>query len=123
MKKLGLGIQELSEFKKRNLIYVDKTEEISRTLKIANMDRVVLQIQRTGENTEYLEFLIHEAETAYNEDRYKVGDEISGRFHSIVKELEYEANIPQRSKVYCRHCGSSLPGDSSFCSVCGEKLW
>jgi len=28
MKKLGLGIQELSEFKKNDLIYVDKTELI-----------------------------------------------------------------------------------------------
>jgi hypothetical protein len=132
---LGLDISELEQISEdaRNafedgdfqevLLYVDKTEEISRRLKIANMDRMVLQIQRTGENTEYLEFLIHEAEAAYNEDRFKVGDEISGRFHSIVKELEYEANTPQRSKVYCRHCGSSLPGDSSFCTVCGEKLW
>ncbi|MCP4697770.1 MAG: AAA family ATPase, partial [Gammaproteobacteria bacterium] len=28
MKKLGLGIQELSKFKRNNLIYVDKTEHI-----------------------------------------------------------------------------------------------
>jgi len=32
MKKLGLGIQELSEFKERNLIYVDKTEIINKLI-------------------------------------------------------------------------------------------
>ena len=32
MKKLGLGIQELSEFKEKNLIYVDKTELIHKLI-------------------------------------------------------------------------------------------
>ena len=32
MKKIGLGIQDLSEFKNRNLIYVDKTEIIHRLI-------------------------------------------------------------------------------------------
>ena len=32
MKKLGLGVQELSKFKKNNLIYVDKTELIHRLI-------------------------------------------------------------------------------------------
>jgi len=32
MKKLGLGIQALSEFKDKNLIYVDKTEHIHRLI-------------------------------------------------------------------------------------------
>ncbi|MCD4817970.1 MAG: ATP-binding protein [Candidatus Cloacimonetes bacterium] len=32
MKNLGIGIQELSEFKKRNLIYVDKTEIINKLI-------------------------------------------------------------------------------------------
>ena len=32
MKKLGLGIQALSEFKDNNFIYVDKTEQIHRLI-------------------------------------------------------------------------------------------
>ncbi|MCI5125825.1 MAG: hypothetical protein D3925_15480 [Candidatus Electrothrix sp. AR5] len=32
MKKLGLGIQALSEFKDNNFIYVDKTEHIHRLI-------------------------------------------------------------------------------------------
>ena len=32
MKKLGLGIQELSEFKKSNLIYIDKTKIIHKLI-------------------------------------------------------------------------------------------
>jgi len=32
MKKLGLGIQELSVFKEKNLIYVDKTELIHKLI-------------------------------------------------------------------------------------------
>ena len=32
MKKLGLGIQELSQFKEKNLIYVDKTDIIHKLI-------------------------------------------------------------------------------------------
>ncbi|WP_455392748.1 hypothetical protein [[Eubacterium] cellulosolvens] len=105
------------------LLYVDQTEELSIRLKIAYMDSFVAKIQRSGENTDYLEYLINEAETAYNNERYKVGDEICRKFMMVIKELEIEKRTPRKSKIYCRYCGNSIPTDSTFCTVCGEKLW
>ncbi|MCK5508687.1 MAG: hypothetical protein KAI50_09225 [Desulfobacterales bacterium] len=45
MKKLGLGIQELSVFKEKNLIYVDKTELIHI---IDYLDSIGISIFLTG---------------------------------------------------------------------------
>ena len=36
MEKLGLGIQELAKFRKKNLIYVDKTKLIAQLSKEIN---------------------------------------------------------------------------------------
>jgi hypothetical protein len=105
------------------LLYVDKTEEVSRRLKIDYMDSIVQELKMTGESTDYFEYLIQEAESAYNNERYKVGDEISRRFKGLIRELELESKPTGRALVYCRYCGSSIPPDSSFCTVCGEKLW
>jgi len=105
------------------LLYVDKTEEMSRRLKINYMDALVAEIHMTGENTEYLDYLIREAENAYNNDRYKVGDEICQRFLELTRELNLESIKSERATVYCRFCGSGIPRDSAFCTVCGKKLW
>jgi hypothetical protein len=105
------------------LLYVDKTEEMSRQLKINYMDALVSEIRMTGENTEYLEYLIREAESAYINERYKVGDEICERFLELTRELNLESIESERATVYCRFCGSSIPRDSAFCTVCGKKLW
>jgi hypothetical protein len=105
------------------LLYVDQTEELSIRLKIAYMDSLVSETQSSGENTDYLEHLVNEAENAYNNERFKVGDEICRKFMTVVKELELEARTPKQSKIYCRYCGNALPADSTFCAVCGEKLW
>ena len=105
------------------LLYLDKSEELSRRLKIEYMDTMVMEIRETGENVNYLEYLIRQAEFAYNEERYKVGDELCRRFRGLTKELEFEAAEPKRTKIYCRYCGSNIPPDSTFCTVCGEKLW
>ena len=105
------------------ILYVDQTEEVSRRVKIAHMDSIILEIQESGENTEYLEYLIREAENAYNNERFKVGDEICRRFIGLIRELEYEESAPKRSKIYCRYCGNAAQPDSRFCTICGEKLW
>jgi hypothetical protein len=105
------------------LLYVDECEELSRKLKLDYMESLIPQIFKSGENTDYLEYLVHEAENAYYEERYKVGDEVCRRFMTLVKELEFESTIPHRSKLYCRYCGNAIPPDSAFCTICGEKLW
>ena len=87
------------------------------------MDSLIPDVKYSGENTEYLEYLIREAEQAYDEERYKIGDELSRRFMNILKDLTYESKYSKQSKVYCRYCGNTIPPDSSFCSVCGEKLF
>ena len=104
-------------------MYVDECDEISRRLKIDYMDSIIPEIFEKGENTDYLEYLIREAEDAYYDERYKVGDEICRRFMNLVKDLEFESSIPQRSKLFCRYCGNAIPPDSAFCTICGEKLW
>jgi len=105
------------------LLYVDKSEEISRRLRIAYMDSLISEIKYSGENTEYLEYLIRESEKAYDEERYKIGDELCRRFMNLINDLKYESKYSKRSRLYCRYCGNPIEADSTFCSVCGEKLY
>ena len=86
------------------------------------MDSIISEQKYSGENTEYLEYLIDETENAYNEEKYKIGDELCRRFMKIVTDIQTESNGPRRSRRFCRHCGNTLEPNSTFCSVCGERL-
>ncbi len=104
------------------LQYVDKIEDISRQLKVGYMDNLIVNLRTAGENTKYLEYLLHEIEEAYYNERYKIGDEIARRFMTITNDLDNENKKLNHSWVFCRFCGTTIPQDSSFCSYCGKKL-
>jgi hypothetical protein len=104
------------------LLYVDKCEELSRHLKLGYMERLIQDFKISGENTEYLEYLFNETETAYNEEKYKIGDELAKRFIAVTRDLEFEEKIVNQTWIYCRYCGNAIPRDSTFCSFCGDKL-
>jgi hypothetical protein len=105
------------------LLYVDKCEEISRRLKVGYMDSLIAEMKYAGDNTEYLEYLFHETENAYNEEKYKIGDELARKFINVLKDFQIEERTSTHSWIYCRFCGNSIPSDSTFCSFCGEKLF
>jgi hypothetical protein len=104
------------------LLYVDKSDELSRRLKVAYIDSIISDIKYSGENTEYLEYLLSEIETSYNDEKYKIGDELCRRFMNVINDIKNESKTPKRGRMYCRYCGSTLPQDSSFCSSCGERI-
>jgi hypothetical protein len=105
------------------LLYVDKCEELSRQLKLGYMERLIAEFKHAGENSEYMEYLFNETETAYNEGKYKLGDELARRFINVTKDLEFEEKMATQTWMYCRYCGNSIQGNSSFCSHCGEKIF
>jgi hypothetical protein len=105
------------------LLYVDKCEELSRQLKLGYMERLIAEFKQAGENSEYMEYLFRETENAYNDEKYKLGDELARRFINVTKDLEFEEKITNQTWMYCRYCGNNIQRDSTFCSHCGERLY
>lgn len=89
----------------------------------AKDDLIDLQTTMSSINTEARQNILDENEDIMRSNARRMAniDKEAIKIRAKAMRDAFSGNANSTNNIYCKHCGTSIDSDSSFCKVCGQK--